>query len=945
MMKTRKYSAVAVKTAFVFFVFGFLWILLSDTALHYIVNNNEVEIKLQTYKGWFFITITSILIYHLVKQQVKTIIDLNHKLTISKKNLSAVLENIGEGIIYTNPSGCIIEMNLTAQQITGFSEIEARGRQFEEIFRQLDEKCGNSQFIDQSWSEVSTNKRKFVCIETKNQTVLTVHLRIDKLFDAEGNQTGTITVFKDTTDSIAREKALRDSESRMRALLETSHDLIWSSDSIGNITYINDASKSIYGLSPDEMLGHSFADFVSKEKFKKNEQVFLENLQQGKNSVEFEGEIINKRGETVFLKDNTVALFDEKGNLTGLFGASKDITEKKKAEKALMESKERLELALSGGNLAIWDYVLADNLLIVNETYKEMLGLRFEGSIITMDYFIQLIHPDDINLINEALHNVVTYQNEKFSFDFRMKHQDGTYRWIHSMGKVADREFNNIVVRLIGTNQDITDRKQLENELQRWVHIYQSFIKYSAEGIYLFEPDNPIPVDLSVEEQIFHFYHHGKIILCNDAFAKMYGYTKSSEIEGIGLFALHGGDDKPENLTFLRKFIEFNYRIAHEISQEIDKNGNTIFLSNNVIGIIENKKLVRIWGSQLDISDQLQAHHKLETSELKYRLLFETNPVPLLIFDIDNLMLYDINKAAETLLEYSKEELVSQTIRIIRPEITGYDDSDVKDRLIEELSKTVEFRLKTKSNRLIQVEVKSDQIDYGDNRAVLSALNDLTSLRETEKKVMQSLIEGEDNERRRVAKELHDSLGQSLTAASLNFDSVIKTISLLDHTKSEKFKTGMTFLNQAIEETRNIAKNLMPQAIEDFGLIPSLKSLFAIVEKTTGITITFIQNLENYRLNIQTEMNIYRITQEALNNVTKHASATEIIVQIILHSTEIIYTFEDNGKGFDISGIKPGQRGMGIGSMNNRVLAMAGEFEIESKPGTGTSILIQIPYF
>ena len=194
-----------------------------------------------------------------------------------------------------------------------------------------------------------------------------------------------------------------------------------------------------------------------------------------------------------------------------------------------------------------------------------------------------------------------------------------------------------------------------------------------------------------------------------------------------------------------------------------------------------------------------------------------------------------------------------------------------------------------------------------------------------------------------MAKELHDSLGQSLTAASLNFDSIGNNLSLLDPARADNFKTGMTFLNLAIEESRNIAHNLMPKAIEDFGLVLSLKSLFNYIEKTSGIEITFYENLSDYRLNQQTELNLYRITQEALNNVMKHAAADKIFVQIMLYQTEIIYTFEDNGKGFQIDMVNARKKGMGFSSIHNRVLAMSGTLDIDSSLGGGTSITIQIP--
>lgn len=941
-MKNKLFSAVAGKTAFYFFIFGFLWILLSDNILHYIIQDYETETRLQTPKGWFFILITSIFIYHIVKRQFKTIVDLNHKLKTSETNLSAILENIGEGIIRTDSGNVITEINNVAKRLTGFQESEALGKSLDQVFITVDDE---EESINQVWmSKNGINpKGKTVRLISKNEKEYKILRRIDKLVDDSGNETGTIVAFKDVTEEIEKNKALIESGSRLRALLEASHDLIWMCNPEGVITYINDASRKIYKLNPEEMIGRSFSDFLKQSLFDHHSKSFAENMSKGRLQLDFEGEIINKDDEVIYVNDNVVAIVDEKGNLQAILGATKDITGKKKAEKELLEGKERLELALAAGDLATWDFVLSSTTLVVNDLYKEMLGLNMQGNLISMESFFQLIHADDIQLITQSLQQAISFEKEKFNIEFRMHHADGSVKWIHSMGKVAERDNQNMVVRLIGTNQDITVRKNLEFELQRWVKIYQSFIKYSGEGIYLYELDKPMPLDLTVDEKIYRFYHEGRIVICNDSFARMYGYDHSGEMEGIDLKTLHGGDKKPENINFLVKFIEANYRVMHEISTENDKSGRTIYISNNAVGIIENGHLLRVWGSQLDITDQVEAHEKLESSVVLYRLLFETNPVPLIIFDIDNFRIYDANKATEELLGFLHDEMLKMNIRDIRPNVSMYNDSELFDIISGELTRNTEYHYKLKSGKLIQVAVKSDQIDYGEKRAVLAAINDVTSLREAEMKVLQSLIEGEDNERRRVAKELHDSLGQSLTAASLNFDSVGNNLALLDPARAENFKTGMTFLNLAIEESRNIAHNLMPKAIEDFGLVLSLKSLFNYIEKTSGIDITFYENLAGYRLNQQTELNLYRITQEALNNVMKHAAATKIFVQIMLYQTEIIYTFEDNGKGFQMDKLKARKTGMGISSIHNRVLAMSGTFDIDSSTGGGTSITIQIP--
>jgi PAS domain S-box-containing protein len=449
---------------------------------------------------------------------------------------------------------------------------------------------------------------------------------------------------------------------------------------------------------------------------------------------------------------------------------------------------------------------------------------------------------------------------------------------------------------------------------------------------------------MPVDEQIDIFFNHGYIKTCNDSFASMYGFEHAHEVEGFRLAQLQGGDDNPHNIAFLKKFINSGYRLNNEISLDVDKNGNTLYISNNLVGIHENGKLVRLWGSQYNITSQVEAQKKLENSEKRYRILFENNPVPLIIFDLVNLNFVDANSAAAKLFESTHEKLLTLNLQDIRPDIAFYSREEIRTLVAKELNNTRELTLTVNSDKSIQAEVRTDQIEYEGNKAVIAAINDITPLREAEKMVIRSLIEGEDNERKRVAKEIHDSLGQNLTAASLNLSAVRSSIGCLDKSRMEKFSIGLSFLNAAIEESRNIAHNLMPKAIDDFGLVPSLKSLFSQIEKSANLKIEFYENLRvDSRLPGNVELNLYRITQEALNNVLKHANAGKIFVQLLLHKQEIIYTFEDDGKGFDLPVLSPGSKGMGIKSINNRVKAMSGFFEIDSSPAKGTSITIQIP--
>lgn len=814
-MKISAYNKPALRIAIYYFIFGFLWILLSDYVAHIISVSNRMEQNIQTYKGWFFILSTTILIFLMVKQQMSLVINLKNKLLKS--------------------------------------------------------------------------------------------------------------------------------EQRYKKIVTITHDLIWNTDKEGRITFINEACKSIYGFSPEEMIGKKFSEFLAKDQYEYNLETLSEKIKLGQTSVVFEYEITHIDGRKVDIRDTVIAILDEEGQLDRLEGVSTNITDYKIYERQLVENKQSLELAMYCGEIGLWEFWHGSNKLIVNENWKEILGIETNTGEINAEMIAGLVHPDDAAHVEKAFRGPFEENNRYIISEFRMKHTDGSYRWITSKGKVVEWE-DGKSKRMMGAIIDTTEKKHLELELKNLVDLYSSFIRFSSEGIYLFEMNEPMPINLPIEEQINRLYHDGFIRTCNDAFAKMYGYRNGEEMVGTDQQTLHGSDNDPKNIELLRRFIKSGYHIMNDVTKEIDKDGNSLYISNNVVGIVENGYFLRTWGSQRNITAQILAQQKIEESEISYRLLFETNPVPLAIFNAVNFASRDVNQAFVNLLEYKKSDLTKLTLRDLRPDVADLTNDKLQELLIKELSQNIEMVLVSKSGKSISCEVKIDQIDYYGELAILGAINDITEVKNAEKMVIQSLIEGADNERSRVAKELHDGLGQSLTAASLNLNSLIPDIGKMGEKNKEKLENGIKFLRTAIEESRNIAHNLMPKAIEDFGIVLSLKSLFNQTEKATGLSINFYETIgEKIRLDMQVELNIYRITQEALNNVIKHANASEVTVQLMLHPNEIIYTFEDNGVGFDKLVTNSGKKGIGIKSMCNRAKAMSGDCDVESSEGEGTTITIIIP--
>lgn len=219
---------------------------------------------------------------------------------------------------------------------------------------------------------------------------------------------------------------------------------------------------------------------------------------------------------------------------------------------------------------------------------------------------------------------------------------------------------------------------------------------------------------------------------------------------------------------------------------------------------------------------------------------------------------------------------------------------------------------------------------------------DITDLKDAEDRAIRAIVRGEDQERQRIAREIHDSLGQTLTAASLNLESIKQDIGQLGGKSQELFHIAFGLINSAIRESREISHNLMPKVIEDFGLILALENLINKIEHATGMEFLFFHNVSNERFDYDIELNLFRITQEAINNIVRHANASRVSIQLIMDEDELIYTIEDDGVGFDTQILKGIDTGIGIMGIKNRVVSIGGKISIESAQNKGTLIAIEV---
>jgi two-component system, NarL family, sensor kinase len=202
----------------------------------------------------------------------------------------------------------------------------------------------------------------------------------------------------------------------------------------------------------------------------------------------------------------------------------------------------------------------------------------------------------------------------------------------------------------------------------------------------------------------------------------------------------------------------------------------------------------------------------------------------------------------------------------------------------------------------------------------------------------------QDQERKRIAEDIHDSLGSILSAAKLKLSSLKENQTNLAGEQLEKYQVAMQLLDDASAELRNISHNIMPATLSKLGLVAALRNLIGTISTHSGMQIDFSTHELTERLDEKTEMSIYRVVLELINNSVKHAGASKMTVQLIRYPDYINLTVEDNGRGFDYENELQSKKGIGLGNISSRVNYLSGKIFVDTSPGRGTSVIIDIPY-
>lgn len=743
------------------------------------------------------------------------------------------------------------------------------------------------------------------------------------------------------------EQSLRESEKRFRLVADTAPALIWMSDTDKLCTYFNKPWLDFTGRSIESELGNGWADGVHLEDLQRCTNTYTQAFDR-REQFRMEYRLRRHDGKYRWVIDIGVPRFSQDGSFIGYIGCGVDVTERKQAEEALKKSEEKFSKAFRQSPIMLTVTSIKDHRYIdVNETFERVTGWRRDEVIGRTPFDIGFwTQPSErVELTNRLLSEGRLRDVET---SFRMK--DGSVRIGLATGELIEL---NGEPCMLGAGTDITERKQAEKALKRSESNYRMFIEQSSEGIFCQELDLPIPVDLPEEEQVQRILHESYLAECNDALARMYGMSRANF---VGKRLTETVDAKnPVNIELTRDYVRGGYRVVDRESHEVDPQGNRKIFLNSMIGIVENGILMRTWGIQRDITDRRSAEEALRESEDKLRLLLDSTAEAIYGIDVEGRCTF-CNPACLRSLGYERvDELLAKNMH----SLIHHTRADGTSMPVEECRVVRAFRAGQGVHVDDEVLWKADGTSFPAEYwaypqrkgqqvvGAVIAFIDITQRKLAEAAlagVSRKLIAAQEQERRRIARELHDDIGQRLAMLTIeieelqqsSFDLPAQVRSRIDELKGKT--SGIATDIQSLSHQLHSAK------LEYLGLTTAIRGFCKEFGEQQKVEIDFQPHDLPSPLAADISLCLFRVLQEALNNSAKHSGVRQVEVRLWGTSDEIHLTVNDRGTGFDSEKEKQREsRGLGLISMEERLKLVSGTFSIESQPKRGTTIHARVP--
>jgi len=437
------------------------------------------------------------------------------------------------------------------------------------------------------------------------------------------------------------------------------------------------------------------------------------------------------------------------------------------------------------------------------------------------------------------------------------------------------------------------------------------------------------------------------IILVNQNFASIFGETVKEMLETNLFVWLERVDpDAPKTWTLLFDRIhrkEAVKRFEYSVRERFfEINGTMVDIGG------DSQAVLWVWR---DVSEHKLAEETLKKNEEKYRNIFENIQDVYYEVTLDGIIL-EVSPSIEALSHYKQEEIIGRSLYDI------YVDPGKREELIKELLKNgkvtdYEILLQDKDGSQNYCSITAKLvIDKRDNLAkIIGSMHDIHKRKQAEDRIRnlsQMLMQAQERERQMISYELHDRIAQNLSWLKISLDTFFKEHSGISPELIEKMKEFSNLTEQTIIAVRDLSCDLRPPGLDAMGLVTELGIYCDEFSEKTGLEIDFqAAGLEALNLTDDTKIHLYRLIQEGLNNIRKHADAVKVTIKLVGASPNIILRIEDDGKGFDVKTRElalNNEKRMGLRSMQERVNLVQGRMTIKSHQMKGTKVFIKLPY-
>src|SRR5579862_5020278 len=843
---------------------------------------------------------------------------------------SAVMNNMAEGLYAVDENGLLSSINPAAEAILGWTSDELIGKKMHDVthYKHPDgtsfpaSECPGLQVIQKG---VSLREHEDAFIR-KDGSFVPVVFSASPLKE-DGRIAGVIVSFRDDTQQRQAREALKDSQDQLAVALHSSRTAMFDWDVVEKRGNWNAQMAAIYDFRPknEYITAEEWMSLFHPEDRSRlaheAEQVWKEG-----DEFTFEFRTVRRDGEIRWVLSHGRIVRDAAGNAIRMIGTHTDITTGKKAEVALQERQSELNEAQRLARIGSWHWIPKTDTVTWSEELYRIAGRDQKSSAVSYQDHHTLYTPESWSRLQSAV-NETLKNGTGYSVELELVRPDGTKRCVIANGE-AQRDSYGAIVSLRGTVQDITDRKLIEEATSLLAAIVSSS-----------------------DDAIISKTLDGIITTWNKGAERIFGYTAEEAI-GQRITLIIPPERLAEESDILDR-LRRGERMEHFHTVRRRKDGTMLDVSLTISPVRDNSGRI-IGASKVarDITAQKRAEHELLESEQRFRVITDASPVMVWMSGTDKLCYY-FNKGwldfvGRTLEQESgngwAENLHPEDFeRCLQIYVSNFDAR----RPFE-----MEYRMRhhTGQYRWILDRGVPRYAADGTFEGYVGGCLDIHSQKEAAEKVRIAdetvrLMKIQDEERRRIARELHDSAGQTLTVLGLSLAQLVQKAEGIAPELVKDGKEIEEVVQQVHREIRTTSYLLHPPLLDECGLASALNWYVEGLSRRSGIAIKLDIADNVGRLPSEMELAVFRLVQECLTNIHRHSGSKTADIRLFVKGGNLCTEVTDEGKGIPperLAEIRAGGSGVGIRGMRERLRQFGGELMIESN-GSGASVIACVP--